>query len=133
MATAKQKVEVTWLQCQLPKPDWEALNKRRLALNLKWADILVLATLEYLDKLEANPPAPKPGTETKQPKTKRQPKAPPKAGKVTKLEANRIEKSQKIVSLEEAKATADRLAPAKATEAPPKASKVIKLSPSEGM
>ena len=53
MAETKEKVATTWLQCQLPKSDWEALNKRRLALNLKWADIIVPATREYIDTLEA--------------------------------------------------------------------------------
>jgi hypothetical protein len=48
--------EMTWLQCQITKDDWNKLNERRLRLGLKWADILLPATLEYLDKLEANPP-----------------------------------------------------------------------------
>ncbi len=51
----KPKVEITWLQCQLPKADWQALNERRLKLNLKWADIIVPATVEYIGKLEVKP------------------------------------------------------------------------------
>lgn len=46
---------LTWLQCQLPKSDWEALNKRRVALGARWADILVPAAKEYILKLEAKP------------------------------------------------------------------------------
>jgi hypothetical protein len=51
-STPKPKVERTWLQCELPRTDWEALNQRRLALNLKWPDIIVPGTVEYLAKLE---------------------------------------------------------------------------------
>jgi hypothetical protein len=49
----KTKVEITWLQCQLPRNEWDALNERRQKLNLKWADIIVPATKEYISKLEA--------------------------------------------------------------------------------
>jgi hypothetical protein len=45
--------KITWLQCTIDKEEWEALNARRLALNLKWADLLPPAVKAYLDKLEA--------------------------------------------------------------------------------
>jgi hypothetical protein len=49
-----QKVEnLTWLQCQIPRTEWQALNKRRLALNLRWADIIVPGVKDYIAKLEA--------------------------------------------------------------------------------
>jgi len=44
--------ETTWLQAQIPRNEWNKLNERRLKLKFKWADILLPATLEYLDKLE---------------------------------------------------------------------------------
>jgi hypothetical protein len=50
--------ELSWLQCQIPKDEWQKLNERRLKLSLRWADILLPATLEQLEKLEANLPAP---------------------------------------------------------------------------
>jgi hypothetical protein len=49
----KSAAEITWLQCQLPRKEWDALNDRRQKLNLKWADIIVPATQEYIGKLEA--------------------------------------------------------------------------------
>jgi hypothetical protein len=49
----KEKAQVTWLQATLPKADWENINVRRLALNLRWGDIVVPAVMEYLPKLEA--------------------------------------------------------------------------------
>ena len=52
MVEQKQKVDITWLQCQLPRDEWNSLNERRAKLNLKWADIIVPATKEYLTKLE---------------------------------------------------------------------------------
>ena len=51
----KQKVDITWLQCQLPRQEWNTLNERRLKLNLKWTDIVLPGTKQYLDYLEANP------------------------------------------------------------------------------
>ena len=45
--------EQTWLQCQIPRDEWNNLNERRLKLNLKRANALFPATKEYLDKLEA--------------------------------------------------------------------------------
>jgi hypothetical protein len=49
----KPKVEITWLQCQLPRSEWDSLNNRRLALKLTWADIIVPGTKKYLDYFEA--------------------------------------------------------------------------------
>lgn len=49
----KQKVDITWLQCQMPRPDWDNLNARRLALKVAWADVVVPGTKQYLDNLEA--------------------------------------------------------------------------------
>jgi hypothetical protein len=50
----KPKVEtLTWLQTQILRKDWEALNKRRLALNLRWSDIIIPGTRHHLDALEA--------------------------------------------------------------------------------
>jgi outer membrane biosynthesis protein TonB len=49
----KQKVEITWLQCQLPRSEWDSLNARRLALKLTWADIIMPGTKKYLDYFEA--------------------------------------------------------------------------------
>jgi len=46
-------VEMAWLQAQISKDEWDKINKRRLKLNLKWADVLLPATLEHLDGLEA--------------------------------------------------------------------------------
>jgi len=48
-----EKVTTTWLQCTLPKSDWDAINGRRLKLNLKWSDIIIPGTLNYLAELEA--------------------------------------------------------------------------------
>ena len=42
----------TWLQCQIPRDEWNSLNERKLALKLKWADISLPATEQYLKKLE---------------------------------------------------------------------------------
>ena len=42
----------TWLQCQIPREEWNKLNERRLALKLKWVDVLIPATEQYLKKLE---------------------------------------------------------------------------------
>ena len=59
-ATAK----VTWLQCQLSRGEWDTLNERRLKLNLKWADIIVPATREYISKLEGKKAPAKRATDT---------------------------------------------------------------------
>jgi hypothetical protein len=59
MTEPKQKGEVTWLQCMVSRAEWDAINARRLALNLTWKDIVLPGTLVYLTQLEANPPAPK--------------------------------------------------------------------------
>lgn len=59
MTGPKQKVETTWLQCTVSRAEWDAINTRRLALNLAWKDVIMPATLAYLDQLEASPPAPK--------------------------------------------------------------------------
>jgi hypothetical protein len=88
----KEKAQVTWLQCTLPKTEWDKLNARRLVLGLKWADIVVPAVMEYLPKLEAavkaKPPAkntmtPTHGMDPVQGKGKKAPgkKAPAKADK----------------------------------------------------
>lgn len=62
MVEQNQKVERMWLQCQMPRPDWDAWNERRAKLGLKWADLIVPGTLYYLEKLEreqaAKPPEP---------------------------------------------------------------------------
>lgn len=65
-----EKVKTTWLQCVVPQDVWDEINKRRQALNLRWHEVILPATLEYLDKLEANPPPPEPTVEAKQPKAK---------------------------------------------------------------
>ena len=46
------KVQTTWLQCTLPKADWDKLNERRQKLGLKWGDIIIPGTLAQLDKME---------------------------------------------------------------------------------
>jgi hypothetical protein len=51
---AETKVQTTWLQCTLPKADWDKLNERRLKLGLKWADIVIPGTEAYLAKLETD-------------------------------------------------------------------------------
>jgi hypothetical protein len=48
--------QLTWLQAQVTKADWEGINQRRLKLNLKWSNLLLPATLAYLDQLEAGQP-----------------------------------------------------------------------------
>lgn len=48
------KVQTSWLQCTLPKADWDAINERRQKLSLKWSDIIIPGTLTQLDKLEGN-------------------------------------------------------------------------------
>ena len=55
MTQEKQTVELTWLQTQIPRKEWEALNQRRLTLKLRWADIIVPGTKQYLDQLEKQP------------------------------------------------------------------------------
>lgn len=50
---SKEKVATTWLQCTLPKADWDKINERRVKLNLKWGDIVIPGSLAYLDRLEA--------------------------------------------------------------------------------
>ena len=72
------KIEMTWLQAQLPKSDWEAINERRLKLKLTWLEVLRPATLAYLDKLEAE-----------QPKAE----APVKVAKVKKAKSKRVVKA----------------------------------------
>ena len=47
-----EQVALTWLQCQIPRTEWDALNERRLKLNLKWADVIIPAVK---GKLEATP------------------------------------------------------------------------------
>ena len=42
----------TWLQAQVPKDEWDKLNKRRQKLGLKWAGVLLPAVQQYLDGLE---------------------------------------------------------------------------------
>ncbi len=43
---------MTWLQAQVTKADWDKINQRRLKLNVKWADLLLPASVAYLDQLE---------------------------------------------------------------------------------
>jgi hypothetical protein len=52
MTQQKQKSDLTWLQCQIPRTEWDALNERRLKLNLKWADVIIPSVK---GKLEATP------------------------------------------------------------------------------
>jgi len=49
--------DLTWLQAQVPRDEWDNLNKRRLKLKLKWADILLPAVQQYLEALETAQPA----------------------------------------------------------------------------
>ena len=57
--------ELKWLQTQIPAAKWERLNERRKKLGLKWNELLLPATLEYLDKLEASRAVEQPEAETK--------------------------------------------------------------------
>jgi hypothetical protein len=47
------KVQTTWLQCTLPKNDWDELNRRRMALKLTWGEVIIPGTFNYLAGLEA--------------------------------------------------------------------------------
>jgi hypothetical protein len=50
---------LTWLQAQVDRDEWDKLNKQRLALKLKWADILLPAAKAYLATLViVSPPEP---------------------------------------------------------------------------
>jgi hypothetical protein len=48
----KDKVELSWLQCQIPKADWDKLNARRQALSLKWAEVVGPGTEARMVALE---------------------------------------------------------------------------------
>jgi hypothetical protein len=48
----KEPVSLTWLQCQIPHSDWDVLNELRTKLGLKWADVIIPATKEYIAKLD---------------------------------------------------------------------------------
>ena len=90
--------DTTWLQCVMPRPDWEKLNERRAKLGLKWSQILPKAVYDALKWLEEHPdavaqlnpprapPAPKPAKVKKVTKAKKvvkPAKAKTKAKKVT--------------------------------------------------
>lgn len=47
-----EKVATTWLQCVMPRPDWDGLNARREKLGLKWSQILPPAAESYLTDVE---------------------------------------------------------------------------------
>lgn len=50
-----QEKQLTWLQSQIVRSEWDNLNARRLALKVTWADILVPAAKDYIAKLEGTP------------------------------------------------------------------------------
>ncbi len=72
------KITKTWLQCQVPTEDWNKLNDRRIALELKWADILLPGVEAYLEKLEAKA-AKKGADKPQQAKGEEEAKAPAKS------------------------------------------------------
>lgn len=76
--------ELTWLQAQVPRDEWEKLNKRRIELGYKWSDIILPAVKAYMPtlkpKLKADKDEDEPATRTK--KAPAPPKA--KSAKATK-------------------------------------------------
>lgn len=47
--------DTTWLQCTMPRPEWEKLNERREKLSIKWAQLIPGAVEAALTRLEAHP------------------------------------------------------------------------------
>jgi len=69
--------DMTWLQAQVPRPDWEKLNKKRLELGYKWSEIILPAVETHMTTLKPKPIAPAPEKPAAKPATKE--KAAPKA------------------------------------------------------
>lgn len=92
--------ETTWLQCVMPRTEWEALNKRRERLGLKWSQILPPAVTRYLNEVEAGKikvevlkaATEKPKAETKAPAEKPTPAAESKKGTTTTKAENKADK-----------------------------------------
>lgn len=67
--------ELTWLQAQVPRDEWDKLNARRIELGLKWSQILLpavkafMATAKAVTKAEPIPPPTKKKTEKPSTKT----------------------------------------------------------------
>jgi len=84
------KIEMTWLQCTMPKAEWERLNGRRMALGVKWSAILPGAADKALTALEGKKPiAEKPAIVEPSivPAKKSSKKTAPKTAEVTVAEA----------------------------------------------
>jgi len=90
--------DLTWLQAQVPRPDWEVLNKKRLELGYKWSEIILPAVEAHMANLKAKPkeavtPAPKPAPK---PATKAATEAAPGPAPEGKGNLSRTAKAQKV-------------------------------------